>query len=157
MTEAAPPDVIVSPQASLPALQKWFGDEMVYLWGDWPAANVPWMVMSCPVWGSYVEPFCNYVVPTLLAPENLEALAPCWVMIHTDPQGWPKIWEAMHRLEPHGIKLILRLIPDYILAELAKHDSIKYWGLAVAQNLGLRASGRVGAGYHMLMPDHLYG
>lgn len=156
MTDA-PPDVIISPQAAMPRLQKWFGDEMVNIYSDLPAANTPWLVMSCAVWGDYVEPFVNFAVPTLLGPDNLAALAPCWCLIYTDPLGWPKVWEAMHRLEPHGIKIILRLIPDYMLDELRKHDSNKYWGLAVAQNLGMRAAGRIGAGYHMWMPDHLYG
>jgi hypothetical protein len=156
---SAPPDAILSPNAALPALQKWFGDQMVDIWKASPIGekDKPWIVLTCPVWGPYVAPFINFVVPTLLSPENVEALAPCWIVIWTDAQGWPVIWENMHRLESHGLKLVLNLIPDYVMAELAKHDSNKYWGLSVAHNLGMRVSGRIGAGFHMLAPDHLYG
>lgn len=150
-------EVIVSPQGSLPALQKWFGDEMVRLWSAWPPADRRWMLMGCPAWGDYVERLVRWTLPTVLAPENMAAVAPCWLVIFTDPHGYAAVHNSTKNLRAVGIHPIVILIPDAVLAEARRHPANRYWILGAAQNLLMRMADFAGAGFHMLMPDHLYG
>jgi hypothetical protein len=149
-------EVIIGPQSALPALHKWFGDAMVSTWGTPPTPERRWLLMGCPAWGDYANRLVNWTIPTLLAPDNLAALTPCWMVIFTDPLGYPTIHTSTKQLRQLGIQPIIKLIPKEVLDEARKHPANRYWILGCAQNILIRMADYYGSGFHMLQPDHLY-
>jgi len=148
----------------LPILEKWFGDEMSNLHGRLPDKGNG-ILLGCPLWGEkYVERFGLYCLPTILAPKNLAALrGNCRMVLFTDAPSFANLWNLLRGFEAvTGIEIVLREIPPAVMARVGnqpKGDPVdnKYWVLGVAGQLALQMAGRAGMGFHMLMPDHVYG
>lgn len=152
-----PNTTILSPAPIVPTLQKWFGDKVVEAWRT-PPNRTHWLTMGCLIYGeSYVDTFCRLTLPTMLAPNNFEALRGSYLLIFTDAQGFARIQLATKDFDLFGIEVVMDLIPDPVMEVIRQHPSNRYWVLGAAHNIEIRWAQRFGTGYHMLAPDHLYG
>lgn len=108
------------------------------------------------VYGAYVDRFLELCVPSLLAPGNIESLLDPLIIIHTDAASIPKLAAGLGRLLKFA-DIRIDTIPAPILEMVSENPANKYWLLGAAHNLHMQQAKYSGRGYHMLMPDHVYG
>jgi hypothetical protein len=98
--------------------------------------------MTC--YGSYVDTFIDFCLPSLMAAGNLPALAKEYEVlfqVHTTPSGADKLKGK---------------IPYYIGFELDINADDKYKQLGQHQYKDLQVAKRMGMDYHLLHPDFVY-
>lgn len=150
----------------LPQLERWYAMEIFDLWGKIPEGG-PGTILSCPIWGNYVERFRDYCLPTLMAGPNIAALATRGrFVLYTDAASGPRLLNVLHPLvEKVGhSRVIVRLIPPEVMAylpgpEIRKDDPSqmnRYWILGIAGQAALKMAGRCGMSFHHLYPDVLF-
>ena len=104
------------------------------------------ILLGISVWGKWhTDVFLNYCIPSLMAEGNLPALAKerqIYITLHTDK-------ESFKRLFPLALKYNLRVKVD-----VTNED--KYLQLGRHQHQDLREAKKLGADYHLLMPDFIY-
>lgn len=137
--------------------ESWFMAEMGRLYEQWPLSE-PGLLLGCPVWGDpvYRDRLLQYCLPSLMAPENLEALRAMrarLVLFTDDRQG---LWRRTAFLEQAGLQLQLHELPKDLLEANKDQLTHKFWILGTVQNLLVQMAARHGWSLHMLMPDHLY-
>lgn len=138
--------------------ESWFTAEIGKLYERWPTAD-PGILLGCAVWGDpvYRDRLLQFCLPSLMSPANLEALRAmrCRLVLFTDDfQG---LWRRTAFLEQAGISLQIRALPKDLLEANKDQLTHKFWILGTVQNLLVQMAARQGWGFHMLMPDHLYG
>jgi hypothetical protein len=113
----------------------------------------PRLVMGCPLWGeTYTEWFMKYCLPSILAPANRKAL---------DAAGWRLILytdqDQLIDYLPAGVPIEIRGLPEGYAEAIAENGHEKFKIVAVVHNLLVHEAGRYPeAGFHMLLPDHVY-
>jgi hypothetical protein len=150
-------------------LEPWFDAEMAVLYGRPAAYRTDSVLMGCPIWGrAFVERFATWCLPTLASRGNLEALAGrCRLVIYAPAAARYMLFKRTQWLRLAGIELVLRPIPDALLAEMApapdatpeqraEKYATQFCLVGCVQNLLAHQAGRDGMGFHMLMPDHVY-
>lgn len=143
----------------LPALHKWYHEEQATVFDnpvDCPE-NIT-ALFGCPVWGKqFISRFLRLCIPSLLAEGNLPALnTGILLVLHTDKAGVEPLQKGTKKLEKYGVKTEIRIIPEDILAMMPEGYLNKYWLLGTCQTFYLQYARRIGIGFHMLMPDHVY-
>lgn len=140
----------------------WYDGCIAQLW-DGPADVGNGLLMGCPAWDkAYVERLVNYCLPSIACGSNLKALAgKARLVIFTDQANLTKLAFTLQGLEHRGIELRIKMIPEEVIKawEEATAKGITgaaYPMLACVQDVCLRAAGRAGMSYHMVMPDHSY-
>lgn len=125
------------------------------LMGGNAPADGKYILMGCPIWGAqHVGWFFDYGLPSLMAPLNRKAL---------DERGWhlvlyveaERLEEFRARLDGYNVPAELRLLPTEIMALLAEDGRHRFALLAAVHNLLIHEAGRCGAGFHMMLPDHV--
>lgn len=117
------------------------------------------IVLGCALWGQkYIARFAQWCLPSLLEPVSALALrnSGSAIVIAAPEQDMPFLFPAMRQIELAGIDVRILLIPEHIMAEVAHGPNGQYWTTSIAQNLIVRFAARIGLGFHMLMPDHVY-
>jgi hypothetical protein len=119
--------------------------------------GAPRLVMGCPIWGgTYREWFLKYGLPSILARPNRKAL---------DAAGWqlviyvedPEVWMAKVALAFPDVPLQARPLPEGFVKAVKKNGQLKFLMVAAVHNLLAIETGRYpDAGFHMLLPDHVY-
>lgn len=103
------------------------------------------LLMGMTCFGSYIDTFFNYCLPSLMAPGNLPLLSQhrdVAIVIHTDKEG-----EA--RFRERGFKAA-------IFADVNHDIEDKYQMIGIHQHQDLATAKEHGADYHLLMPDFIY-
>lgn len=119
-------------------------------------------LLAFPVWGdAYVDRFLSCCLPSLLAAGNIPYLCERrtpYLLIHTDARGEQKIRAAaaMRKAVATGLELRFMPLDPEILGRIGEEENFKYWHLGLIQSLELAYARRLGADYHMLLPDMLY-
>jgi hypothetical protein len=117
----------------------------------------PRLIMGCPIWGeTYIHWFRSYGLPSILAPANRKALEMAgWQLILyvEDPVEW-KTWVVHSGIET---PLQFRKLPEGFLKALKKDGNLKFLLLSAIHNALIIEAGRYpDAGFHMLLPDHVF-
>lgn len=105
--------------------------------------------MGVTVYGSYIDTFLKYCIPSLLAEGNFPALSKerhIIINVHTDLAGRALLTDKLANID----HVEWGITPDVI-----KSDD-KYEQLGRHQNADLREAKRISADYHCLMPDFIY-
>lgn len=106
-------------------------------------------LMGMSVWGAYIDTFLKWTLPSLMTAGNLPALCKKYhvlIDIHTDAAGGDYIRSRL----PFIAGVDFRVALDVDLQEE------KYTQLGRHQHSDLREAKRIGADYHLLMPDFIY-
>lgn len=101
------------------------------------------MAMTC--YGSYIDTFFDYCLPSLMAPGNLPILREnrdVAMVIHTDNAG-------AQRFKASGIEAA-------IFCDVKLNITDKYQMIGIHQHQDLATAKEHGADYHLLMPDFIY-
>lgn len=139
------------------SLEGWFREHQLNAYYSAILPDGRWrLFLGVIAWGGYVDHFINLTIPSLLAPGNIEALFDPTIMVHVDAANRDKIATALERLRPFA-QIRIEIIPDDILAMVPDKPENKYWLLGTAHNLHMQQAKYSAHGYHMLMPDHIYG
>jgi hypothetical protein len=150
-------------------LAPWFDAEIAVLYGRPAAWRPDSVLMGCPIWGpAFIDRFAKWCLPTVGANANIEALAGrCRLMIYAPREARASLFRLTRPLRGAGVELVLREIPDALLAEMAPSPdatpaeraekyATQFCLIGCIQNLLVHHAGRDGMGFHMLMPDHVY-
>lgn len=137
-------------------LDAWLANQLADLYAA-PPTDTPGMLLAAAVWGEpYIDRLARYSVPTLLTPENLEALHRfnTKVLLLTTKQDYLRLWRATMPIERAGLPLQFAYVPQELLT--GPDPSHKFQALGTLQALMLQKAAREGRGLHMYMPDHVY-
>lgn len=138
---------------SVDLIREWYAHEVQ----PRPLKGSPRLIMGCPIWGNtYVQWFRQYGLPSILAPANRKALeADGWqvILYVEDPMEW-KTWVTHSGIDA---PLRFRKLPEGFLKALKEDGSLKFLLLAAVHNALIIEAGRYpDAGFHMLLPDHVF-
>jgi hypothetical protein len=138
-------------------LQPWFGEEIEALY-SLPPYKAKGVLMGTAVWGKeYIERFALYCLPSIGSPANLAALAGrCRIVLYCEAAAKPVLFRLTRWLARAEIDVQFISIPDWVM-ELTADFEQRFFVLGCTQNLLAHQAGRAGLGFHMLMPDHVYG
>lgn len=138
-------------------LLDWFHAQRREIWDSFPKEGHG-VLMGVPVWGKdFVNRFGLYCLATMVSPANLAALKDrCRLVVFTAAEDRDRLIEMVAPLEASGIQSIVRVIPADVMKWREESDFNKYLVLGVVQSLSILMAGRMGYGYHMLQPDHLF-
>ena len=139
-------------------LVPFFDTEVADLFAQAPAARPGAILMGAPLWGrEYIDRFLRYCLPTLAAPDNIEALSGrCRIVLYTPAEARPMLFQATGTLRASGIEMVFRTIPEWVM-ELAKETyGLRFCMIGCVQNIVAHMAARDGMGFHMLMVDHVY-
>lgn len=127
-------------------LSRWFADEMASLPTLRPDG---WAVMGFPLWGAkYLDRFEHYCLASMLAPENHAALrGRAALVLWARERGHQFI---KYLLAPYDIELVVRTIPDELIA------LNKYQLLSVIERLLVQTAAKNGRGFTGTFPDCTY-
>lgn len=106
-------------------------------------------LMGMSAWGGHIDTFLEWTLPSLMANGNLPALRDKYrvlINIHTDRDGRKYICDNL----PFVNGVDFRIMTD------ANKGDDKYAQLGSHQNSDLCEAKRIGADYHLLMPDFVY-
>ena len=123
-------------------------DRLVTAWHDEErrARPIP-LMLGCTVWGDlHVGRFLKFCVPSLLA--NLESISR--VVVHTEVEHVKTIGTALRRFK----NAVVLIIPPEIIEITYPGDKFALVSAATATQMGMAQ--RMGAAFHMLVPDHVY-
>lgn len=101
------------------------------------------ILFGMSAWGSHIDYFLQYGLPSLMSDGNLPALSKEYeigINIHTDKAGMEKLSKVD--------------MPFMLYSDVT--DENKYHQLGRHQHKDLRNAKNVGADYHLLMPDFVY-
>jgi len=127
-----------------PLIRDWHAHE---LQADYGLDGVR-LVMGCPVWGDlYVDQFLGYCLPSLVA----NKIDGCALVLFVDGPTEQRLLGY-----PCPIPTIFRRLPEPIMEGLYAEPGHKYFLLAAAHNLLIHQAAKVGAGFHMTVPDTVY-
>lgn len=116
------------------------------------------LLMGCPLWGDrFIRRFEVYCASSMLAPENARALQGARMVLFTDDDSVGRLVSIKRRIEGAGIQVLLRQIPPDLAARMGRTNQGKYLVLGAVHNIMVQMAARWGMGFHMLVPDHLYG
>lgn len=137
-------------------LEKWFSVEqrVAYDTAVLPDGKDR-LLLGVLVFGTYVDRFLRYCVPSLLSPGNLKSLFEPLVVIHTNATSVGRIEAGIVELRKCA-RVEIYVVPEEILSQVPEKDANKYWLLGAALNLHMQQAKYWAHSYHMLMPDHVY-
>lgn len=110
------------------------------------------ILMGGMIWGEkYLDRFARWCVPSLLAPENVAALAgQTRIVIYTTPADTDGLCKITRPLESCGIEIEFHALP-------IDHGKLKVqFLLAAVQRALLARAAHDMMGFHPLFPDHTY-
>jgi hypothetical protein len=138
-------------------LQPFFGEQIEELYSQ-PPSKTRGVLMGTAVWGKeYIERFAMYCLPSIGSPGNLAALAGrCRIVLYCEAAAKPVLFRLTRWLARAEIDVQFITIPDWVM-ELTADFEQRFFVLGCTQNLLAHQAGRSGMGFHMLMPDHVYG
>lgn len=140
----------------LKRLHGWFAAELADLHSQPPWGYRP-LLTGFPLWGDlYIDRFERFCLPSLLAPENHRALLRprSWVVIYFAAPDFPRMLDIKARMARARVDVVLRRIPDDILAQATGVNA--NWVLGTVHKLLIQMAAHCGAGFHLSQPDHLY-
>lgn len=140
-------------------LERWMWQGLERIYDAEPQRPRSGIILGCALWGqNYTERFDRWCVQSLLEPHNADALrrSGSRVVIAGPVNDLRTLFASLRRLELAGIDVQKIEIPREVMGELAYEHNGRYWLLGIAQALLLRLTARLGMGFHMLMPDHIY-
>ena len=143
--------------ASPSDLDDWFVASLADLDHLRPTNESGALLLGFPVWGeTYIDRFARFCVPSMLAPQNAEALRNlnAKLVIYTSPADFVSVWRKTLPLDQAGIRLVIERIPRELLD--GPDPNHKYQLLGTVQNLLIQRAARTGMGFHMIMPDIVY-
>lgn len=143
-------------------MSRWYDDFMKDLYQErFPIQhnNGPHhILMAAPVYGmEFLETFCSYSLPTIVAEANAQALwGRCTMAIFTDKKSKRMLIGGAHAIKKYGIELVVFEIPDYVMEEINAHFMNRFWILGIVHSLAMQLCARWQMGFHMYVPDHVY-
>jgi hypothetical protein len=156
-------------QAVMKKLEPWVDAEIYDLYSRAASRRPGDVLMGVPLWGrEFLERFAIWCLPTLGSPENLKALrGRCRIVIYRPPAAGPLMFRLCNWLRREGFEVVLRDIPEWVMAEMtaapdasaderAEKYDLQFCMIGCVQNIMSHMAGRDGMGFHMLMPDHVY-
>jgi hypothetical protein len=138
-------------------LQPFFGEEIEALYSA-PPCKASGVLMGTAVWGKeYIERFGLYCLASIGAPANMAALkGRCRMVLYCEQAAKPVLFRITRWLARAEIDVQLMTIPPWVM-ELTQDFEQRFFVLGCIQNVLAHQAGRSGMGFHMLMPDHVYG
>jgi hypothetical protein len=137
------------------ALERWYRPELQRAYDGAILPDGTWrLCFGLIVYGGYVDRFVNVCLPSLLAPDNIDALNDPLIIVHTDERSVSRIAAALRQLRSARVEI--HVIPQAIIDMVPENAANKYWLLGTAHNLHMQQAKYCGHAYHMLMPDHVY-
>jgi hypothetical protein len=94
---------------------------------------------------AYLDFFLRYTLPSLMADGNWPVLEHIILHIHTDAKGWARLTHDLNT--PNNVSIRVHI-------DVTNED--KYEQLGRHQNQDLREAKKIGANFHLLMPDFIY-
>lgn len=142
----------------LPRLESWFWTKLQEIYSR-VTVQGQGIVMGTPLWGDeFINRFFHFCLPSIRAPRNFAVLKDnARLVLFTDHEGFKRLWLMARDMTRQGIVTEIHVIPKEIMDLVPDRALNKYWLLGTVQNLCIQIAGRAGMGFHMLMPDHLYG
>ena len=139
-------------------LVPFFDAEVFDLFAQAPASKPGGILMGAPLWGrEYIDRFLRYSLPSLAAPDNLEALAGrCRIVLYTPVEARPMLFQATGTLRASGIEMVFRTIPQWVMDLAQSGYGLRFCMIGAVQNIVAHMAARDGMGFHMLMVDHVY-
>lgn len=141
----------------LDALSAWFHAEQLKAYF---AAVLPdgerRLFLGILVYGSYVERFLKFCVPSLLAAGNLDAIRGGTMVVHTDAASVDALCAGLVEIVRRGVAVEIEIVPQHILDMVPEKSANKYWLLGAAHALHMQMAKYRAHAYHMLMPDVVY-
>jgi hypothetical protein len=133
----------------LSTINAWYSEERWRI----PTVQRGGIVLGAVVYGQwYLDMLANLCLPTLLAPDNREALQDATIVLYTDKASKAELREIVRPALFAGIDAYVHVIPDAVL----KASDRPFLSLAAAQQLLVTQAARIGASFHQLAPDHGY-
>lgn len=118
-----------------------------------PAMSAGGLVMGCPLYGEvYSDRFAEYVLPSMLSRRNRYALERMDWQIVMFVDGY-----ARERLKAADAPLAFVDIPQPIMDGVLAEGNYKYPLLTACHNILVHKARDIGAGFHMLVGDTIYG
>lgn len=118
------------------------------------ASDAGRLVLGAVVFGPlHVDRFLRFCIPSLVAPGNVGSIESAIVIIHTDPAHAPAIKNALASFAQRAT-FDVRIIPAEIMR--ASSNAERFALVAAATTLQMGVARSFGAGFHMLVPDHVY-
>lgn len=111
------------------------------------------LMLGAVVWGQwYLDMLRDYCLPSLMAPENRDALADDVIAIYTSEAEEDAVHDIVRHVRAAGIAVDIHTIPAAVLAASDR----PFLCLSAAQQLLVTRAARAGMDFHQLHPDHSY-
>lgn len=143
------------------ALAGWFSSEMRWLHGDLPARrDRSGTLVGFPLWGEkFWGRFRVYFCASAFSGDNLRSLhsmGQVVLVLYVPESSISPASDEARVLSRAGVDVVLRTIPDSIVAAASSSQADRYPLLGAVQNLLVQAAGRWNLGFHGGVPDHVY-
>lgn len=134
---------------TLSTINDWYTAERARI----PTRQQGGLVLGAVVYGRwYLDMLANLCLPTLLAPENREALQDDAIVLYTRAADSQRLAEVTWPAVAAGIPVQILVIPDAVLSASDR----PFLSLAAAQQLLVIRAARADMAFHQLAPDHGY-
>lgn len=138
-------------------LRGWVAQELAALYRQ-PEPVAKGLLVGVTVWGkTYIDRFLQMTARSWAAPRNAASLRHnSRTVIFTDSEGFQDLWLFARDRTAAGFATQVVVIPDMIVAQLAKDADNKFALLGATHIVQVQMAARYGMGYHMSAPDLIY-